>query len=230
MHAFGTSITYGFYDSVYPYPPNPPPNPMVNGYAARLATQLQVGIANYAVSGATMNGGPGVGQASILVEMLAVALPARGDICVLEAGTNDVIAYGTDATQLTAFTAGLEQGLLWITGRRRTPRPLTERERILARQGRLRAIPDGCAVFVGNTLKQSPYTGAGSSAAQIAYAAACADAVAAVAAQGRRVYLVDIASVFDPATQSPDGIHPDGAGHLAIKNAFYSAIVAARAA
>jgi lysophospholipase L1-like esterase len=218
MHAFGTSITVGFSATG------------LNGYAPLVASQLQVGISNHAISGATMLGGPGVGQASILAEMLATAPPGRGDLCVMEAGTNDVIAYGTDATQVTAFQAGLQQGLLWITGHRRVPRPLTERERVLARQRKLGAIQGGCSVFVGNTPRQSPYTGAGSSAAQLAYAQACADAVAAVAAQGRRVYLVDIASVFDPATQSPDGIHPDDAGHLAIKTAFSTAIVAARAA
>jgi lysophospholipase L1-like esterase len=230
MHAFGTSITYGFYDSVYPAPPNPPPDPLVDGYAARTAAALGVGIVNHGISGATMLGGPGVGQASILDEMLAVGPPSRHDLCVMEAGTNDIIAYGTDPTQLAAFSAGLRQGLLWITSHRRTPEPRTIRDLLLARRGQVPTLADGCAVFVGNCPRQSPYSGAASPAAQALYAAQMASDVAAVAATGRRVYLVDIAAAFDPVTQSPDGIHPSPAGHAAIAAAFLTAMQVAVAA
>lgn len=216
MYAFGDSITVGKEASNY----------ATLGYAGRVAATLGLPLDNRAVSGVAMN----TASTGILAQMLLAAPPPRQDLCVLIAGTNDMGGYGTDATRLAEFTAALQEGLLYLTSRRRSPEPKSARERALVRQGRrLSTVADGCRVYVGNTPKQvtGSYVGLGSPAAQALYAAAVAAAVANVAARGRRVYLVDVASAYDPATQGnqpPSGIHPGDSGHLAIANAFLAAM------
>lgn len=222
IRAVGDSITYGFYDSVYPAPPNPLPDPLVNGYAAMTAAALGLAIGNTSFPGATMLGISG--SASILAQMLALDPPSRYDIVLTMLGTNDMLLSGTDPTALANFSTGLREGLLWLTSNRRVPEPRTERERWRARTERPAAVPDGCRVFIGNTLAQSPYTGSASDAARALYTAQIEADAAYVNGRAGRVYVVDANAVFDPATQSPDGLHPSTAGHAAISGAYLAAI------
>jgi lysophospholipase L1-like esterase len=213
LWAVGDSITYGFYDQTVP-------NPLVDGYAARVAATLGLPISNTAASGATLLGGPGVGQASILAQMLALVPPNRYDVVLTMLGTNDMIAYGTDASKLASFSAGLRQGLLWLTSKRRVPDHAPA-----PRFGQPPSSPDGPAVFVGNTLAQSPYQGSASEAARAAYSAQIAADAAYVNGFGRRVVVVDANASFDPTTQAPvDGLHPSSSGHISIAAAYLAAI------
>jgi hypothetical protein len=214
VFAFGDSITYGAEATGF------------HGYASIVADALGLPIDNRAIPGAAMVVPP---DDAILGQMLGFTPPSRYEIGVTLLGTNDGNVFGTDAGALADFKAGLQEGLLHLTSRRRVPEPKTDRERLLARQHLLPSVPDGPRVFVGNTPKQIPghEIGLFSPTVQALYAAAVAEAVAAVAAQNRRVYLVDVASVYDPATMDgsdPSGIHPADSGHAAIAAAFLAAI------
>lgn len=214
--AFGDSITVGTGASV----------PPVTGYVALLATALGFGVANYAVGGVAMN----TATTGILAQMLSIPAPTHYETVVMTVGTNDMGLYGTDPTKVAEFGSGLRTGLRHLTSRRRIPEPTTDQERRLVRRGQqLPSVPDGPRVFVGNTPKQvtGSYVGAASPAAQALYAAQVSSEVTYAQSQGWRVYIVDVASAYDPVTQNgepPSGIHPNDAGHLAIKNAFYAAI------
>jgi lysophospholipase L1-like esterase len=221
LYAVGDSITFGFYGAGYPTFPNP----LVDGYAATVAATLGLPIANTAFPGATMLGVGG--SASILQQMLALTPPYRDDLVVTMLGTNDLLVSGTDAAALAAFSAGLRQGLVWLTSGRGRRFPLTPYERWLARAGQLPGVVDGCRVFVGNTPRQSVYTPPGSAAAQEAYSAQVAADVAWAQGQGRRVWLVDAEAAYDPATQGadpPTSVHPGPSGHASIAAAYLAAI------
>jgi lysophospholipase L1-like esterase len=212
MLVFGDSIALGGDASA----------PSLYGYAA-----LGVPVTNHAVGGALMYNE--IVPPAIRTQMLAVSPPSRYELVVMNCGTNDMGLYGSDATALAAFKAALQEGLLYLTSRRRIPEPKNARERLLLRQHRLPSVTDGPRVFVGNTPKQIPgsYVGNGSPTVQALYATAVADTVAAVAAQRRRVYLVDMASAYDPVTMDgslPSGIHPNDTGHAAIAAAFLAVI------
>jgi lysophospholipase L1-like esterase len=223
LWAVGDSITYGFYGAGYPTTPNP----LTDGYVARTAAALGVPLSNTAVSGATVLGI--AGSASILQQMLNLEAPDRYDLVVTMLGTNDLIQSGTDAAALTAFKNGAVAGLLHLASNRVRPTYRTERDRYRARAARPSSVAAPCALFVGNTPKQlggySPPNG--SAAAQALYSAAVADVVATVAAEGVPCYLVDVASVYDPATMGADppySIHPTPAGHDAIAAAYLAVI------
>lgn len=220
MIAFGDSITEGYLAS----------NIATLGYVGLLGTALGVGVLNRGRSGATMNGGPAGNQESILTRIQAIPTPAASNFVVGVFGTNDNLAWGTDAAKILEFKAGLTTGLLHLTGGRRIPDPQTPWEVQQVLQGRaLPSVPDMARVFVGNCPKASVYIDSGSSAGQIAYSAAIAEVVAAVAAMGRPVYLVDVATAYVPGTMGgdpPNNIHPNDTGHAAIKAAFLSVIEA----
>jgi lysophospholipase L1-like esterase len=217
MLAFGDSITYGLYAS----------DVATLGYAGLLASTLGVGIENVAIAGATLLGTEG--QPSILAQILPHAPPPRYTPCVTIVGTNDAIAYGTDAGRLATFQAGLEEGLLHLTSRRRTREPKTVEEIILALKGGAPpSVSESCTVWIGTMTRQSAWFGSSSEAAWAAYVAATTAAVSAVGSRGRDVRLVDTASAYDPDTMGADppmNIHPNDVGHLALKTAFYTAML-----
>lgn len=219
MLAFGDSVTRGALAST-----------TAQGYAALVASARGHALTNYAEGGATMLGGPAEHQTSILAQMLAVAPPSAGEIVVMALGINDIIAYGTDATQLASFAEGLETGLLHLTSKRRIPDPATAWEREQVLRGRtLPSVPDGPRVFVGNTLSQSVYQGSASAAARTAYSDVIAAKVLALQARGRRAYYVDINAAYDPSTQGadpPSNIHPGNDGHADIAAAVLAEIEA----
>jgi len=201
MYAFGDSFTYGLLAS----------DPSTTAYVPLLAAKLGVGVVNKGFPGATMAGVP-PSQPSILAQMLGVPPLLRGDVGVTILGVNE-IDY-SESKQLE-FSALLTQGLLWLTSRRRVLEPKNEVERRILDRDKLPTVADGGSMFVGNCPTASPYQ------------ARIADAVAAAAGQGRRVYLIDVQAAWDKASHSPDGIHPDDVGHMQIYGAFYAAMVAA---
>lgn len=216
MYAFGDSITFGRDAS----------DEATLGYVPLLAAALGVGFVNRAVPGTGM-----ISPGGILDQMLSVPVPTRYEVCVTIVGVNDMYGAGDNPTHLGLVKAGLRDGLLHLTSRRRVPPPTSPQEAQLLSQGRLPSRPAGCSVWVGTTLKQSEgyYGGLGSPEIQALYAAAIAEVVASVAAQGRRVYLVDTGSAYDPDTMgsaatAPSHIHPSDAGHLVLANTFLAAM------
>jgi lysophospholipase L1-like esterase len=221
--AFGDSITFGLLASDYAATAYVP----LVAFALGLGS-LGSGYTNYAVGGVAMNAPPGT---SIFDQMMGVAVPSRYETCVMVLGTNDIAGAGTDPANLAAFKVSMQQGLLYLTSHRRAREPRTERERWQARTNptaRRATIGDGCRVFVGTTPRQSiPYAFSGSPAAQALYVAAITDVVATVAAQGRRVYVVNLDTAYDPDTMSDDApshVHPNNTGHAAIAAAFLAQI------
>lgn len=217
--AFGDSITFGAEAS----------NFATTAYVPLIAATLGVGYTNYGIPSATLLGGltPFGPRDSILNEMLGVSPPSKYEPCVMLLGMNDQIDWSTDPAPVVTFQAGLEQGLLWLTSRRRPPEARSARERLLLRQGKLPLVDDGATVYVGNCISEPSghYLPNGSPAAQAMYNVAIAAAVTNVAAQGRRVHLVDANAAYNPATMdSGDNVHPNDLGHAAIAAAFLAAM------
>lgn len=215
MLAFGDSITFGAEAS----------NFATTAYVPLIAAALGVGYTNYGIPSATLLGGvtPFGPRAAILDEMLSVSPPSKYQPCVMLLGMNDQIDWSTDPTAVASFQAGLVTGLLYLTSKRRTPEPKNAKERLLLRRGRLPSADDGATVYVGNCISEPTghYLPNGSPAAQALYNVAIAAAVANVAAQGRRVHLVNTNAAYNPATMdSGDNVHPNDLGHAAIAAAF----------
>lgn len=220
LQSFGTSISYGFNAS----------NIDATAFIARLGTALAKPFVRLSYPGATMSGGP-EGQVSILAQMRSIPPPGPASICVMEVGTNDAVAFDKDplAVDGAVFSADLQQGLLEVTSNRRIANPQVPRDALLNRFENYGTVPGGCTVFVGTAPPQSTEYGAawvsGANARPntlLYFRNLTNNAVVAVAARGRRVFLVDLATAFNPITQSTDGIHPDDAGHLLVSQLFYA--------
>jgi lysophospholipase L1-like esterase len=196
-----------------------------HGFTSLIAAGLGVTQDNRGVSGDTL--------AQTVQVMATVSPPSQYEVVVWLAGFNDNLTHGTDATALATFQAQMTAALLYLTSHQRQPEARSVQEKVLLRQGKLPAVPDGCSVWVGNCIKPLNYAAGGlppaylfgSDAGQAAYNVAIAAAVANVAAQGRRVHLVDVASAYNTATMvSGDQVHPNDTGHAYLASTFLTAM------
>lgn len=194
-----------------------------HAFTSLIAAGLGVGQDNRGVSGDTM-------AQTTLIAQAATPL-SRYDLAVWLAGFNDNLVHGTDAPSLVTFQANLTTALLWLTSHQRQPEARTVRERLLLKQGKLATVADGGSVWVGNCIKPSNYAtpvppyNNGSDAGMAAYNVAIAAAVANVAAQGRRVHLVDVSTSYNTATMvGGDQVHPNDTGHAYLANTFLAAM------